>query len=65
MDDAFGVRGVEAVRDLDGQIQKGFRFYWTARDAVFQGYAVQVFHGDEGLVALAANLIHGADVGVI
>ena len=63
MDDAFGVRGVEPVGYLDGQIEHGFDFHRPATDAVLQRLAVQKFHDDEGLPVLLADFVNRADVG--
>ena len=65
MNDAFGMRGVEAFRDLDGQIQDGLHFHGVGADAMFQRHAVQIFHDDEGLAVLFADFVNGANVGVI
>jgi hypothetical protein len=40
----------------------GFRFHRPATDAVFQGRTTQIFHDDEGLPVLFADLVNGADV---
>ena len=65
MDDAFAVRGVERVGDFDGQAEQHIHFQRPAGDAVLQGQAVQILHGDEGLAILFANVVNGADVGMV
>jgi hypothetical protein len=65
MGDALGMRRVESVGNLDGEIQqrlslKGFTF-----DAVLQRLALQQFHGNEGLPIVFVNFVNGANVGVI
>ena len=65
MDDAFAVRGVERVGDFDGQAEQDVHFQRTAGDAVLEGHAIQILHGDEGLAVLLADVVDGADVGMI
>ena len=50
MHDAFGVRGVESVGDFNGEIEKFVEFEGAAGDAVLESFAVEVLHGDEGLL---------------
>ncbi len=64
MDDAFGVRGVEGVGDLDSQLEQGFEFYGPRTDTM-QSHTVEKFHRDEGLAVLIANVVDGADVGMV
>jgi hypothetical protein len=39
--------------------------YGLASDAVFEGHAFEVLHGDEGVAVVPADVVDGADVGVI
>jgi hypothetical protein len=65
MDDAFGVRGIQSVRDIDGEGKEIFGVERMAGDAVLERLAVEKFHGDEGLAVLLANVVNGADVRMI
>jgi len=65
MDDAFGVGGVEGIGNLACQIEQDFKLHRPRADAVFQGYAIEKFHGDEGFAVLIADVIDGADVGMV
>ena len=65
MHDALGVRGLERVGDLDGQIQQPLRSERLALDHVLQRGAFQQLHDDEGLAFVLADLVDGADVRVI
>ena len=65
MDDAFAVRGIERVGDFDGQAEQDVHFERTAGDAMLQGQAVQILHGDEGLAIFLADVVNGADVGMV
>ena len=60
-----GVGGIERVGDLDSQIEQLFNLERTALDLVFEGYAVQILHGDEGLPVLLADVVNGADIGMV
>src|SRR5580658_1440521 len=65
MDDSFGMRSVQRIRNLDGERQYRLGFHRSAADAVLQRHAIQKFHGDEGLSVLVINFVYGADVRVI
>ncbi len=65
VDDAFDMRGVERVGDLDRQSQQHIGFNGAAGDAVLQRHAIQKFHDDESLAMLVVNFVDGADVGMI
>ena len=39
--------------------------HWPLADAVLQCHAVEVLHDDEGLRAVLADFVNGADVGVV
>ena len=65
MDDVLAVRGVERVGDFDGQAEQDVHFERTSGDAVLEGQAVEVLHGDEGLSIFFADVVNGADVGMV
>ncbi len=65
MDDSLGVGRIERICNLDGQWQQNFQFERPSRNAVLQSHAIQEFHGDERLPVLLADVVNGADVGVI
>ena len=65
MDDAFGVRGIEGVGDLDGEFEGFFDGQRLAGNAVLQRLAFEVLHGDEGPSVFLGDFVNGADVGVI
>ena len=65
VNDAFGVRGVERVGDFDGESEQVLDIHGPAGDAVLQRHAIEKFHGDEGLAVLLADVVNGADVGMI
>jgi hypothetical protein len=65
MDDALGVGGVEGVGDFEGDFEEGVEVEGVAVDAMLKGGAVEILHGDEGLAVLFADVVDGADVGVV
>jgi hypothetical protein len=63
--DSFGVRGLECVGDGDGDFQQSFQLEVPARDAVLESFPFQAFHGDESAPILSADVVDGANVGMI
>ena len=63
--DAFGVGGVERVRNLDAQREQLLGFERAARDQVLERHAVEKFHGDEGSAFVLADVVNRADVRMI
>ena len=65
VDDAFRMGCVQRISDLDRQGQQDVQLQGPSCDAVLQGHAIQVLHGDERLTVLLANVIDRADVGMV
>ena len=65
MDNAAGVSRVECVGNLDTQFQQLFNLERAALDLVFEGCTVQILHRDESLPLLLADVIDGADIGMV
>src|SRR5271156_2665199 len=65
VDDAFAVSGIQRIGNLNGQPQLDVGFDRFPRDAMLKGYAFKKLHDDEGTSILFADVIDGADVGVI
>ena len=65
VNNALAVRGLQSFGDFDGEREQAFDVHGTAGDAMLQGYAVQKFHGNERLLAVLADFVDGADVGMI
>jgi hypothetical protein len=65
VNDAFGVRRIERVGNLYAVCQQRLKIEWTALDAMLQGRAIQVFHRDKSFAVLLANIVNGADVGMV
>ena len=65
MDDAAGVRGVERVGDLDAERKDRFQLECPSADHVLEGRAVEEFHDEESAAGVLADVVDGADVGVV
>ena len=65
VDNAFRVRGVQSIGDVDREGQQLIVLHRGSADQVLEGAAFQVLHGDKGLRVLFANVVNGADVGMI
>ena len=66
VNDAFGVSGFEGVGDFDdGEVEEAVELEGTAGDEILTGLAFETFHGDEGLSVFFADIVDGADVGVV
>ena len=65
MNDAFSMRGVEGVGNLNGQRQKQVGLHRTIADAMLQCHAVEKLHDDEGMPILLPDIMNRADVWVI
>ena len=70
MNDAFLVRGIQAVGNLDGVIDQlmqsaGRAVSCACLDPFAKRHALQQLHNDEGLAVVLAQLVDRADVGVV
>src|SRR5664280_533996 len=65
VDDAFGVRRIKRIGDVDRDGKQLFRFERPPRDAVLEGLPLQKLHGDEGTRVLFTDVVNRADVGMI
>ncbi len=65
VNDTFAVRGIERIRDFNGQQEQLLVIQRTAGDDVFKRQAVQILHGDECSSLLLSDVVNGADVGMI
>src|SRR5712671_1382165 len=65
MNDAFAVSGVQSVGHFNRQAQQNGGVEWPSADAMLQGNAVKKLHGNECLAVFLADIIDGADVGMV
>ena len=65
VNDAFSVRSVERLRDLNTDIQECIRWESAPFDALLEGFTLEQFHHQKKSSLVFLNLVNGADVGVI
>jgi len=65
MNNALAVRGVQAIGNFNSPGQQAFGFDRMCRDALSQGHAFQVLHGDEAPALMFSDFVDGADVGMV
>jgi len=56
---------VKGVGDLNAERQERLKVQWPKRGHVLQRLAVEKFHGDEGFAILLADVVDGANVGMV
>jgi hypothetical protein len=59
------MRGVQPIGNLNGKGEQSFCIERFPRNQMFQRRPVQKLHGDERLLAVLADLVDGADIGMI
>src|SRR4029077_8538364 len=65
VNDAFRVSGVESVSNFDSEREQSLQLHRATANAVLERGAFKIFHGDECLPVLFANVVNRADVGMI
>jgi hypothetical protein len=65
MNDPRRMGRIERVSDLDRKRHQQIDFKRTSGDALLQHHAIQKLHGNERLLAMPADFVDGADVGVV
>ena len=65
MDDAFGMRSLQPVGDLNREIQKVVRPERLIGNPALERLPFEQFHGDEGPAGVLANVVDRADVRMI
>jgi hypothetical protein len=65
VNNACRVSRVESVSDFDCLCEKLLNFRRTPADSMLQRHAIEKLHGDERMTGMFADLIDGADVGMI
>src|SRR5215472_12252314 len=61
----LNVGSVESVGNLNRQFQRLVKRQRLAGNAMLQRLPIEKFHRDEGLTVLLANLMDGADIGMV
>ena len=65
MHDAVAVGGIQGIGDLNGQIEQFIQRQWMAREVLIERLALHQLHSDEVLAFGLADLVNGADVGMV
>ena len=65
VDDSLAVGGLEGVGNFDPQGEQAIEFHRLSLNQMFQSLAAQALHHDEEMSIVLANLVHGADVGMV
>ena len=65
MDDALAVRSIERVGNLDRERQQPSPIPAGGPRSVLQRHAVEELHGDERATVFLADVVDGADVGMV
>ena len=65
VDDSLGVGGIQCVGNLNSQAEQNVEFDGPSGNAMLQRHAVQKFHGDKRLGSALADLMNGANIGMI
>jgi hypothetical protein len=65
MHDTFAVGRVERVCHFNGKAEQFFGFDRPANDAVLQGNAVEELHDHKGPAVFLADIVDGANVGMV
>ncbi len=65
MDDALRVRRIQRICDLDPQIERFINRQALARNSMLERLTFEMLHGDEGPPPVLADLIDGANAGMV
>src|SRR5208282_5754444 len=65
VDNAFRVRGVQRVGNLDRQTEQNVGLHRPAGDTMLQRYTVEKLHDQEGMAILLPDFMDGTDIGMI
>src|ERR1700732_1932463 len=65
MDDSFGMRRIQCVRNLDSQLQHLLKRQRLAGDAFLQRLPVETLHRNKRLTAVFPDLVDGANVRMV
>src|SRR5215472_4634896 len=65
MHDAFPMCCIERISNLNSERQGVFHLQRPPRDAVLQRHAVEKLHNHEGASSFLADVVNGADVGMV
>ena len=65
VDDALGMRRVEGFGNIDADREQLLHLQRSIADEMLERLAFEILHDDEGLIAILADVVNGADIGMI
>src|SRR5215469_13302947 len=65
MNDAFGVRGLQPVQNLNSKIKEFRSWQRMFLDMALKSLAVQQLHRNERLALILINVVYGADIRMV
>jgi hypothetical protein len=65
VNNAFAVGVVERICNRNADVQQLVKIQRPPDDQMFQGLAIEKFHGDERLIVVLSDLVNGADIRMI
>jgi hypothetical protein len=65
VDDPLGVRCIQPLRDLNGEVQDIGDRQGVRLNALIEGLPLQQLHSDEALAFMLVDLVDRADIGMI
>ena len=65
MDYAFSMRDLQAIEDLDRDVDQAVQFQWCTEDHVLDCHSVKELHGNEGAAVELPDVVNSADVGMV
>ena len=65
VNDAFGVRSRQSVGHLNADVENLIDFHRLPAEALFQAYALELLHDNEGMSGVVVDVVDGANAGMV
>src|SRR5271167_3343400 len=65
VDNPFGVRRIQRIGNIDSYRQQTLDIERATVNEMLEGGSLEILHRDEGFAFMLADLVNGADVGMI
>src|SRR5712692_7033515 len=65
VDNSLGMRGIQRIGNLDSQVEHLIDLEWPPGDEVLERLPLEQLHDDEVVSLVLADLVDGADVGMV